>query len=157
MKSKMPIVQVLAELRAMRVPELIVRYEELHGRPPRTKNKSWLWKRCAWRVQEQRFGGLSEVARRRIDELIQTLDLPFAPNASVASDPVHRSDDGPPVGTSLVREWRGREVLATRTEEGWECDGVVHRSLTAAARAVTGARWSGPLFWGTKKRGERRA
>ena len=65
--SENSIPELIAELRAMPVAELVVRYEELHGRPPRTKNRTWLWRRCAWKVQEQRFGGLSEVARRKLD------------------------------------------------------------------------------------------
>ena len=32
----------IAELRAMPVPELVGRYEELHGKPPRVKNRTWL-------------------------------------------------------------------------------------------------------------------
>lgn len=139
----------IAELRAMPVTELVVRYEALHGRPPRSKNRVWLWKRCAWRVQEQSFGGLSEVARRRLDELIGELDLPLGQNRTVRSTmPAARKAGAPPVGTTLVREWKGREVRATRTDEGWECDGVVHRSLSGVVTALTGSHASGPAWFG---------
>ncbi len=66
---KQTITQEIQQLRSMAVPELVERYEAVHGKPPRVKHKDWLWRRIAWKVQEQRFGGLSEVAKRRLDEL----------------------------------------------------------------------------------------
>ena len=61
-----PIEDVIVELQAMAVPELVARYEALHGKPPRSKNRTWLWRRCAWREQANRYGGLSAIARKRI-------------------------------------------------------------------------------------------
>ena len=34
----------------------------------------------------------------------------------------------------------------------WEYDGVVYRSLSAVAKAVTGSHWTGRLFFGLTKR-----
>ncbi len=141
--------QEIAALRAMAVPELVGRYEVAFGKPPRVKHRDWLWRRIAWKLQEQRFGGLSTVAKKRLDELIAELDLPLSGKRTVrgkvngrgtASDPV--------VGTVLVRKWREQEICATRTEEGWEHDGVLHRSLSAVAKAVTGSHVSGPAWFG---------
>ena len=145
-----PIAEEIAELRAMPVPELVVRYEELHGRPPRSKNRQWLWRRCAWKVQELRFGGLSQVARRRLDVLIAELDLPLGEQQTIrapAPSPSARNGE-PPVGTSISRTWRGREVTATRTPDGWEHDGVVYRSLSGLAKAVSGSHVSGRAWFG---------
>ena len=51
---------------------------EIFGkRPAGLKHREWLWRRIAWKIQEQRFGGLSTVAKRRLDELIADLDLPL--------------------------------------------------------------------------------
>jgi hypothetical protein len=36
-------------------------------------------------------------------------------------------------------------------EDGVQCNGKRYRSLSAVGRAITGARWSGPLFFGLKK------
>ena len=69
--------QVIQELRAMPVVELAARYEELFGRPPRNKNRQHLWRRCAWKEQERRLGGLSGAAKKRLDELASDLDLPL--------------------------------------------------------------------------------
>ena len=67
----------IEELRAMTVAELVPRYEDAFRKPPRVKHREWLWKRIAWKIQEQRFGGLSNAAKRQIDELIAEMDLPL--------------------------------------------------------------------------------
>jgi hypothetical protein len=70
----------MEEIEALRrapVPELVARYQEVWGKPPRVKHREWLWKKIAWKIQEQRFGGLSGVAKRRLEELIAESDLPL--------------------------------------------------------------------------------
>ena len=54
-------------------------------------------------------------------------------------------------GTRLLREWHGvlHEVIIT--ENGVLCNGTTYRSLSHIARAITGTRWSGPLFFGLRK------
>ncbi len=151
-KSKQKsIAEEIQELRIMPVPELVDRYEALHGKPPRVKNRAWLWRRCAWKIQEQRFGGLSSVAKRRLEGLVAELDLPLGKGQTVRGKVTAKPAD-PVVGTTLVREWKGTEVQATRTEEGWEHDGVVHRSLSAVVKAITGSHASGPAWFGLTER-----
>jgi len=149
----------IAALRAMQVPELVVRYEAVYGKPPRVKHREWLWKRVAWKIQEQRFGGLSAAAKRRIDELIAEIELPLGEDrrtvTGVLRARVNAAD--PPVGTTLVRSWHGRDVHVRVVEGGYEHEGVAYKSLSAAARAITGSRWNGRLFFGLSKRKERSA
>ena len=143
--------QEIAALRAMAVPELVERYEAVFGKPPRVKHREHMWKRIAWRIQEQRFGGLSQVAKRRLDELIAEIELPLGQRT--VNGKVARSRPGdPPVGTTLTRVWKGHEVRATAVEGGWEHDGVAYRSLSAVAKAVTGSHWNGRLFFGLTPR-----
>ncbi len=155
MSPRKSITQEIAELRAMGVPELAERYEAVFGKPPRVKHRDWLWRRIAWKIQEARFGGLSEVAKRRLDELIAELDLPLGQRT--VNGKVARSRPGnPPLGTTLTRVWKGQEVRTTAVDDGWEYDGVVHRSLSAVAKAVTGSHWNGRLFFGLKSRSRAR-
>lgn len=51
-------------------------------------------------------------------------------------------------GTRLVRDWHGVGHTVTVLESGFEYDGKHWTSLTAIARAITGAKWSGPRFFG---------
>lgn len=54
-------------------------------------------------------------------------------------------------GTVLVREWDAREYRVKVTGDGrYELDGQSYKSLSAVARAITGAHWSGPAFFGLK-------
>jgi hypothetical protein len=51
-------------------------------------------------------------------------------------------------GARLVREWHGHTHTVTVTEEGFEYAGMSYPSLTKIAKRITGARWSGPRFFG---------
>jgi hypothetical protein len=146
------ITEAIAELRALPSEELVSRYEAVCGKPPRVRNREHLWKRIAWKLQEQRFGGLSGVAKERLEVLIAQIDIPLDERTRNVTG---RLAARPRATTSatLVRVWRGREIRATPVHGGFEVDGVLYRSLSAAASAITGTRWNGKLFFGlTSKR-----
>jgi hypothetical protein len=54
-------------------------------------------------------------------------------------------------GTQLVREWNGRPYRVEVTEAGFVLDGKCYSSLSAIAKKITGAHWSGPRFFGLNK------
>ena len=66
-------------------------------------------------------------------------------------------------GTRLVREWGGRihtvEVVTAPSGTGtaFVHGGHIYGSLSQVARAITGARWSGPRFFGLVRRRSVRA
>ena len=149
------IVEEIAALQAMTVTELVERYESAFGRPPRSKQPAWLRSRIAWRLQEQRLGGLSRLATRRLAELTNEIELPTADTKAPRTERARLRDDDPQrprTGTVLTRHWRGRELRVTVLERGFEHDGVTHRSLSAVAHAVTGSHWNGRLFFGLAPR-----
>lgn len=51
-------------------------------------------------------------------------------------------------GTRLLRSWNGQTISVVVTDRGFEYRGRNWSSLTAIARDVTGAGWSGPRFFG---------
>ncbi len=53
-------------------------------------------------------------------------------------------------GTCLLREWRGETHEVILLGDGVLYRGERRRSLSEVARAITGARWSGPRFFGLK-------
>ena len=150
----MEIAKEIEALREMPIPDLVTRYEELYGRPPRSKNREHMWKRCAWKIQEERLGGLSRAAKDRLEELISEIDLPATEAQRTTTGALKRplKPGDPPVGTVLTRSWHGKEIQVRVVEGGFECDGVVHKTLTAAAMAVTGSHWNGRLFFGLTER-----
>jgi hypothetical protein len=56
----------------------------------------------------------------------------------------------PITGTVLVREWQGVEHRITVLDDGYEYQGRPYKSLSAVARAITGTRWNGLVFFGLK-------
>jgi hypothetical protein len=143
-----PIAEEIAELRAMKVPELVERYTAVFGRAPRVKHREFLWKRIAWKIQELRFGGLSEVARRRLDQLIAELDLPLDEEMrTVTGKLTGCARPALAVGTSIERDWRGQHISVRVIEGGFEWNGVAYKSLTAVATAITGTHWNGNHFF----------
>ena len=51
-------------------------------------------------------------------------------------------------GTQLVREWNGRIYRVNVCKDRFEMDGRHFTSLSAVAKQITGAQWSGPRFFG---------
>ena len=97
----------------------------------------------AYRLQESAHRGASKVTRRRL----MTLAAEFETGGTIAPP-------GPKIkpGSRLVREWHGRTHTVCVTDDGFEFQGKSYRSLTKIARDITGAQWSGPRFFGLKKR-----
>ena len=114
--------------------------------PPRRLSRDLLVRGIAYRIQEDAHGGLSNATRRRLRKMAKG----FAETGRAAPD------TGPKLrpGARLVREWRGKIHVVTVTEDGFEYGGRTHPSLTAVARQITGAHWSGPRFFGLRTSSE---
>ncbi|HUF55174.1 MAG TPA: DUF2924 domain-containing protein [Thermohalobaculum sp.] len=110
------------------------------SQPPKKLGRDLLELGIAWKEQEQALGGLGAVARRRLAELARTIEA----NGDLARARAVRLRPG----ARLLRSWRGvtHEVLVL--EDGFCWRGEHWRSLSAIAREITGARWSGPRFFG---------
>ncbi len=147
------ITQQIHELQDMAVAELVVRYEDLHGKPPRVRNKAFLQRRVAWALQAREFGALSARATKRLDELIAQIDLPLGDPGPRRAPSVHRREPKAPlVGTTLIRQWRDQEIRVEVRTNGFEWDDTLYRSLSAVAKAITGTTWNGRLFFGLVQR-----
>lgn len=53
-------------------------------------------------------------------------------------------------GTRLIREWHGTEHVVDLIDGAYHWNGRPWKSLSAIAREITGAKWSGPRFFGVK-------
>jgi hypothetical protein len=155
----------LAALQQMSPADLAEKYLALFGAPPRSRNKDFLRKRLAWRIQELAEGGLSERALARIEELgpaalaawrhparAGATSSTRAPMKSAARDPRL-----PPTGTVLTRVHGTTEHAVTVLDGSFEYRGERYRSLSKIARVITGTPWNGYLFFfgranGTKAR-----
>ena len=134
--------------------DLIAEFRRLNGRPARTRNRAWLVRKVAWAIQAEAFGGLSDKAKKRLDELIAQIGGPLgsADRTVTTTLPGKRKPNAPAVGTTLTRTWHGEQIIVHCRDNGYEHDGLLYRSLSAVAAHVTGAHWNGNLFFGVTKR-----
>ena len=137
------VLQRIAALKTMDISGLKANWRELFDAEPPVFNRKYLETRLAYRIQELAFGGLKPETVRRIEALVDDLDR--------GGGALRRRDgDRPIAGTRLVREWQGTEHCVTVTDSGYEYEGRPYKSLSAVARAITGTRWNGWLFFGLK-------
>ena len=141
-----PIPARLAALKAMTTPDLKAQWRELFGAEPPLYNRKFLESRLAYRIQELAYGGLKPKTVRRLERLGEELDGGKRDTRRI------RADLKPIAGTRLIREWQGVEHAVTVTADGFEWQGRPYKSLSAIARAITGTRWNGLVFFGLKGR-----
>lgn len=103
-------------------------------------------------LQGRALGTLTKRERQQLEAVM--LDLPERSGTKQAS---RTRTPSPAVrltpGTRLVREWHGRTYEVVLLEGGRASMGDrTYRSLSAVATAITGTRWSGPLFFGLRNR-----
>jgi hypothetical protein len=121
--------------------------------PPRRMQKPLLLRALAYRIQAEAFGGLSKADARA---LAVAFGGAIEHGAARNGKPIRALRLKP--GTRLVREWHGRVHEVTVLEVGFAWNGGSHRSLSEIARAITGTRWNGLVFFGVKQRpGPKRA
>ena len=148
----------LEQLQRMPVEQLRARYREVYGEESRSAHKPHLVRRIAWRLQVLAQGDLSERAERRAREIANDADLKtqvprgWARHAGVSTARSRRDRRLPVAGTVLRRPYRERAVEVKVLAEGFEYEGKRYESLSAVARAITGTRWNGLLFFGLTKR-----
>jgi hypothetical protein len=104
-------------------------------------------RRLAYRIQELAYGGLSDETKAELERIAEEDERQRQGARAERRKP---KDTHPTPGTRLVREWNGRRFEVTATEGGFEYSGRKYRSLSAIAKAITGAHWSGPQFFGLR-------
>lgn len=127
----------LAALDTMSSAELKDAWRQTVATPLPRVSPSLLRLALAWEIQAKAYGGLSRDTSRKLDQIARGQTR----TASVSA------------GMRLVREWQGVAYVVTIGD-----DNVIRwnerswGSLSEVARAITGTRWSGPAFFGLKKR-----
>ena len=130
----------LADLSREQLVELWIK---AHGRkPPKGVKRALLERSAAYRIQARAVGGLKPATRRHL------LALANGRSKKPSQTPAARKPSVPRPGARLVRQWRGKTHSVDVVDGGFLWDGTRYRSLSAIAREITGARWSGPRFFG---------
>jgi hypothetical protein len=134
----------LAALKTAATPVLKQQWRELFGTEPPPYNRRFLESRLAYRIQELAYGGLKPETLARLEALGEQFD------GGKVTVRRMRGDDRPIAGTQLIREYQGVEHVVTVTRAGYEYQGQPYQSLSAIARAITGTRWNGRVFFGLR-------
>jgi hypothetical protein len=137
------LVHALRDLKTQSDTELKEHWRHLYGTElPRSIHRSLLIPAIAHRMQEHALGGLKASARRHL--------MRVASGAADGSRSQNYPSLNPKPGVVLVREWGGVTHQVKVLESGVLFRGKRYKSLSEVARLITGARWSGPLFFGLK-------
>jgi hypothetical protein len=114
-----------------------------YGAPAPSISPDLLRLGLAYKFQEQRQGGVSRTTKTIMKRAALKTDAPDRPKM-----PCRKLTPG----TRLVRDWRGVGHTVTVLEEGFSYDGKQWSTLSAIAKAITGAHWNGPRFFGLTER-----
>lgn len=125
--------------------DLLVRWRKAHGNhAPKGVSRRLLEYSAAYQVQVKAYGGLKPAIKRNLCSVSKTVGKP-----SVATPPTRKAV-GLGIGTRLLRDWHGRTHSVEVTDGGFRYDGETYKSLSKIAYIITGARWSGPRFFGLR-------
>jgi hypothetical protein len=121
--------------------DLVKRWQDFYGvGPPKGISRQLMIRAIAYELQAKTFGGLKPAVVRQLQKIAAGLvtGAPVAIKTAFKLKP----------GARLVREWNGITHVVEVVDDGFIWNGERHLSLSAIARTITGARWSGPRFFG---------
>ncbi len=131
----------LHEIAEMRRSACVARWRKAFKLPPpRNLSTQFMQRVLAHYLQCRKLGGHTAATRRALRAVLRV-------GGDMGSIPIVND------GAILVREWNGRTYHVEVGTAGYLLDGKSYKSLSAVARHITGAKWSGPRFFGlTPKR-----
>lgn len=117
---------------------LIALWSEIMGSPaPRGMSQALLHAFLAFEVQQRSDGGLTKADLDRLERIGIGKARVAAPKMTA--------------GARFLREWNGVTHVVERVAAGYLWNGKSFASLSAIAKEITGAHWSGPRFFGANK------
>src|SRR5271156_520056 len=135
--------EALSRLPTLDIGELRRQWRVLYKtQAPPHLSRELLVRAIAHRMQELALGGLRPEPRRQLLRIAQQFKQ--TGEATIRARPELKP------GTRLMREWQGRTFDVLVLDDGFSWQNTRYRSLSAVARKITGAAWSGPLFFGLK-------
>lgn len=134
-ERKCDLERAIAAIEALDRPGCLERWREVFDRsPPKHLSLPFLKRVLIWEVQSRVLGDLSAKTERRLQQIAAGKTPPATAKP----------------GSHLVREWNGRTYQVEVVDGSYVMDGKCWRSLSAIARHITGAHWSGPRFFGVQ-------
>lgn len=152
----------ISKLRKMDLAELQAEYERVFEKPSKSRNREWLFKVIAKKIQDNIE---PESANKPV--ALPTLIAKFerkkkTRSRNVTKKTAAKRSDGkktrtkaigerdprlPKAGTILTREWHGKKYLVKVLDSGFEYGGKPYRSLSAVAKTISGQIVNGYLWF----------
>jgi len=126
--------QELAPLESMKRDELRVAWVRRMKTSPPDLSAGMLRLALAHAIQSKTLGGVTKSMDRKLRELAA-------------------GKTGPAPGTRFTRAWQGKiHVVTVTLDEKFSWQDKDYNTLSQVACAITGTHWSGPAFFGTRRR-----
>ncbi len=131
--------QQLYELEALDTKALLKIWGKWFDAPPKRVRRDYLVASIAYKIQAKAYGGLSQTIRNKLRRLAFENQMDHQDKYLLSP------------GIELVRKWNGKNYRVSVIKGGFTYEGRHYRSLSVIAREITGAHWSGPVFFGVRK------
>ena len=142
----------------MSVIELRAKFCEVLGFCTNSRNRDFLVRKIAWKIQSGVFGGITERMREKAREIadfsrlrIRDTIIPKAAFPEGICPPkkiaLKRDPRLPMCGALLSRTYRGRRIVVKVLDDAFEFEGRKYSALSGIARDVTGTNWNGFKFF----------
>lgn len=148
-------------LEELPITALRTEFRRVVGWSSKSRNRSFLIRKILFYLQVAESGDINETARDHALAIADFRDLferiPGKAGATTKNTqrrtirrklPYSRDPRIPIPGTVLTRNYRDREIKVQVLPDGFEWNGKQYRSLSAIAKAATGTKWNGLLFFG---------
>jgi len=141
---ELKLIDEIAQLETLSREDLVAYWVKAYGVPPfKGARHTTLVRGLAYHLQCKTYGGIKPKLSR---QLLKIANIDHTAKVPTSENPPKQLKTQ--LGTQLVREWNGKTHTVHVTDKGCVLNGVTYSSLSAAAKAITGAHWSGPRFFG---------
>lgn len=134
----------IVRMKTLERSDLVEAWIKAYGAPPfKGARNGTLIRGLAYHYQCKAYGSLKPSISRQL--------IKIARSGAIKPDTGKKRPTAKPrtkLGSQIVREWNGRTHTVHVTDNGYVMGGITYGSLSAAAKAITGAHWSGPRFFG---------
>lgn len=112
--------------------------------PPKASSRKFLLRALAYEAQARQNPTLSKSDLKVLSSALPRAKLPTPTEKTRTPKPRIKFIPG----SRLVREWNGKTYTVSVIEEGFVYKDKIWSSLSAIAKDITSAHWSGPRFFG---------
>ena len=128
-RQDLHIIKQIMALESKNTEELTKLWRTFYDYEPMSYSKSYLMSKIACRIQEEAYGALSTAARKRMDQMSETI------NGSIVKKKYR-----PLIGSKIIKEYRNKTHEIAVLEGGFAYEGEVFKSLSSVAQHITGTK-----------------